>query len=400
MIQHLLFSLVAGLPTFLPQDDVELRVREFVQRAQSGVSGQLAPLPPNFEISVNRPHPHDPTWREIEFRAPGSRVGGKIVMDPQGKIGYYQDNFTFDGSWDPLAALRPDVVAPLAEAYYEAAGFTGGLSMKTVTPNHSGSAYLLQSVPKHGGVPFHPQFDVTILIDHQTGKLDTLMRTIPCHPPQNLVPAIDLQTARARMMSHLFSIRPHLTQVSEHHQVQLMIWRPLTRGGPYDYLTAQQREMAQNNQGMLVYWTWVHDTGEPPSPKLGTGPPYEIVLDAATGRVLYVGAYEGGWGGSGEAPSGELPSLAWDLGDGSLRIFAEGRSVEVRDASVEPVEAAPPTGKEIPVLLHREGRTVRALFDPAAGTLRMERGAERIGGRPDAALLEALRRLAPETSGG
>jgi hypothetical protein len=392
----LAFSLL-NLNAAARDPSIETRVREFVQVARAGSAVSPKALPESFSLRSNAPHPDSPEIRVIEFSSDDGPVAGVIGIDAKGRVWGYDDQFRSDQTWSSDGALSVENLEALAKSYYTAAGFSDALVMFNVSPRHlGGGAFLMQFMPTHEGVPFHPRHEVAMWIDHRTGKLEHFLRRSPCEPPPSILPSIDEHTARARMLGHLFSLRPELGQVAENTPFQLLIWQPDAHG-PYDYLSPELRELGQNNRGILAYRMVAVDLDRWNEAK-GIGPSYTVFLDAASGRVLFVDAMEGGWGGSAEAPSGDPPSLAWDLGAGCLRIFAEGRSLAVRDASVELLDAAPATGEEIPVLLHREGRTVRASFDPAAGTLRMERGAERIGGRPNAALLEALRRLARDAT--
>jgi hypothetical protein len=375
------------LPEAVPQVDVEQRVREFVQRARRGLGGEVAPLPENF--TLRKP---DPASNRIEFSGwQGDEfVGGGISLDSAGRIWGYSDNFESDPHWNDLIALDLSTLKELSKDFYLSAGFSGELILSNITSHHSPeSSFLLQFQPAYQGVPFTPQHEVAMWIDHRTGKLEKYHRRRPCEPPSNLTPAVDLETARTKMMNHLFQIRPHVRHTYERHPVQLVIWRP-EGGGPYDFLTPQQRAMAKNNQGMLAYWTWLHnmDTYD----RYGNvGAAYEILLDAQTGRTLAIQAMEGGRGG-GQAPTAK--PFAWDLGVGPFLVARGDDWVRVEGADVASHRGPSPKGPAIPVSLHRGRWTVRAQFDPEAGTLAVAQDDRRIVGRPNEPLLRALRELA------
>jgi hypothetical protein len=310
MVLYLVGMALATSSAGEPQVDYDARVREFVQKAASGLGGPIGQVAANLEIRPNESVAARPNQKIFEFKTPGLTTYGDIVVDEAGQIWGYNDRTWGDRTWDEGSALKLDTIEQLAREYYEAAGFAGVIKLHAVTPRH-GPSYLLDFLPTHQGVPFHRAHNVLMWIDHRTGRLAEFLRRKPCTPPESLEPNVDLPTARARMMSHLFTIRPLLARVREHYPVQLTIWKP-EASGPYDYLTPEQRQLGQSGHGILVYWTWVFDDEH--SDLARPGPGYEIVLDAVSGRVLYVGANEGGYG-SGAAAEAAKP-LASSLNAG------------------------------------------------------------------------------------
>ncbi len=248
----------------------------------------------------------------------------------------------------------------------------------------------IHALPTSGGIPFAYDWAVLLTVEHRSGRLYQLTRLnshLPEVPPQ-ASPELGPDAARLAMASEILVARPQAALLAAAKDARLVYWAPRH---PDSYtvnrLTEAQIQMGRENTAILVYWAYfLAESVAPNKP----GPAFEAFLDARTGRLLALEAFEGPWAGL--SLEDQLRPFGWDLGPGPIAVTIGGKTHELSHADVLKVQQASPSEAGVPVLLQRARLILNALYYPKANLLSVGEGKLRSFGRPSSDLEAFLKR--------
>jgi len=396
---------LAGL--FFPQfstQALDSKFRQLVARGALGI-GPLTGAPVNLPGVIRGGVSSDGSEYSLSLSDAGSHASAIIDtrsglfrvfhlhgarVEPQGQ------------EWDTSRELSHNQVLALVREYSEIAGFASRVSIWSLRQanNNGVKCWEAHVVPVHQGVRYWNGSAAPIHIEYQTGRLvQAHFRPYPS-PPASVTPHVSAEQARATMLAYLFQTRPNELVLEELHPVELVIWRPRPMSLPLEsFLTDAHRQMAENDQGLLVYRA-LYVNPERAHPTLGPIGTLHCYVDAKTGALLNVddmgdprrGGFGGGWG----AKPAEMKTLfRWPQGD--LSVYAGKKSQLVRGAAIESTTpGTAPGGEGFRLALFTGGRALVVRFYVKESLLGVPRGESQWQyGRPSKPLLEALRRLAP-----
>ncbi len=368
----------------------EQLARAFTERARLGrlgaVAGDASPL-------VLRSRRVLPGGGSAVYELGSAKVRVDLIRR---SIASFTEDFSgVDLVWSESERMGEQELESLATELLRVAGISGRAVVHHVDlygSNGPEGSICAHALPTSAGIPFAYDWAVLLTVEHRSGRLYQLTRLNPDlpEPPPLATPALSPAAARLTMASEILVARPQVALLAAAKDAKLVFWAP--RGADsfaVNRLTEAQAQMGRENKALLAYWAYF--LAEPLSPH-EPGPAFEAFLDARTGRLLAINAFEGPWAGE---PGGAVPRpFGWDLGPGPLTITLGGKTYELSSADVLKVQQGSPNEPGVPVLLQRARLILNALYYPKAILLSVGEGKLRSFGRPDEELKKALSALA------
>lgn len=375
-----------------PAEGVQ-RAQAFLKLAQEGVvPGNVGSLP---DISGPSLIPESSKW----MFSIGEGNRGLQMDFRSGKITLFRDEFDeLHEAYQETSALPLAKLVPFCERLYAQAGYVGGLSLYSQDldgTNGPPASIMLHFLPKHQGVSFLYESAVLIRLEHRTGRVEVFDVWERPRPPALVSPQVSGDVARLKGYQKMLETRPRFQQLWERHPMRLGIWKPqLDAVGqhPYDFfdLNTAQLERVRGGEGLLVYWTYLHD----PTSYVGdfVGRVADVWVDAASGRVLALDADEVGIGG-GTITNKKSTPFGWNIKGSEIKVYSKFGVASCRNATVSLQK--PPGGFEghANYLLRMDKLTIRCQYDRKLKLLRTFRDGLPSYGRPSATLTSAIEAL-------
>ncbi len=299
-----------------------------------------------------------------------------------------------DATYDPGAAHTSAELLALFQAWWEAAGHAGQLTLTAsgVGSEDETTVAWAWACPTVGNVPYHYEHRSYIEIGYRTGRLaEATFIDVPT-PPADVTTTYPAAQAEAQVIGYILA-NMSSSSVTLDGPTTLCIWGPSKskyRNDVDDFITPAQYQLGRENGSMLVYCIRAMHCSTPDYDDDPQGYYYEGFVDAKTGTLMRVTEYGGGGRGAGRAP---VP-FGWDLTPGQTSVLGAATAT-VPKGDVDRAYPKNPPAKGVKLILKRCRVYIPVEFDAKSGLLWTGKGKLRSYGKPNAPLLKALKAAKP-----
>jgi len=299
-------------------------------------------------------------------------------------------------TYPTLPVLPRSTIISLARQYLAAAGFECDYTVRLAalgerTGYLGQDYYLVWMRPSKGAAIL--DLNVELEIEPTTGTLLSFLHPLPmAEMPDNVIPAISIDSARGLMLS-ICSTLLGCNNPTEVEPVHLEATQPFRlrpdNENPLNqvFFTPAEIALGDQNKTILTYFGIFHCGS--------AGRTMAFNVDAMTGELKC--QWETGMIGASADPAPK--PLGWDWGSGPISVMNGKKAAAAQNADVSECKPKLPPKTGVKLFIHRGRLNVPIVFDAKSGLIWHELGGKRRYGKPNAALLKALLEVARSISG-
>jgi len=319
------------------------------------------------------------------------------IVKSLGKIYWYEAHQTVDpdtgasnrkySTYPTLPVLPKSTIVSLAKRYLAAAGFECDYTAWSVNIGEPTGIvgedfYDIVMRPSKGSAV--ADLNVRLKIEPTTGTLLDFLHPLPmAEMPDNVIPAISIDSARGLMLS-ICSTLLGCNNPTEVEPVHLEATQPFRlrpdNENPLNqvFFTPAEIALGDQNKTILTYFGIFHCGS--------AGRTMAFNVDAMTGELKC--QWETGMIGASADPAPK--PLGWDWGSGPISVMNGKKAAAAQNADVSECKPKLPPKTGVKLFIHRGRLNVPIVFDAKSGLIWHELGGKRRYGKPNAPLLKAL----------